>query len=545
MDDHSAEDLDATPVAIVPPAPEVNAGRMVRSSAVVAIGTAASRLTGLVRAAVIGAVFGLGALADAYALANNTPNIVYELILGGILSATLVPIFVEQAERDDPEGASAIVTVASVSLVVITALAVLAAPLIFRLYSWRLTPEEAATQAELAVPFMRMFLPQMLFYGITALATALLNARRRYFAPAFTPVLNNVVVCAALVTAAAVARESLNFDLVRDNTGLQLLIGLGTTAGIVAMTLPLLPAVKRAGWKLRWNPAWRHPAVREVIRLSGWTVGYVAANQVALAVLLALAYDQPGQVAAYTYAFVFFQLPHGLIAVSFMTTFVPELAEAANDGDFVAYRTRLSLGIRLMSALILPASVGYVLLSRPLVSMLLERGAFDAADTELTAAVLANFAVGLLGFSVYLFALRGFYAVRDTRTPFLLNLVANAIKVVLAVALVGRYGVRGLAFAYAAAYTVGAVISLIALGRRVGGVDARRLAGSLAKLALAAAVMGVAVWGVTRWVGGVSGREALLQVAVAVPVGVVVYVAALAGLRSEEIAGLRSRLLRR
>jgi putative peptidoglycan lipid II flippase len=523
---------------VVPPS--VTAGRMVRSSALVAVGTAASRLSGLVRAMVIGAVFGAGALADAYLLANNTPNIVYELVLGGVLSATLVPIFVEQAKRDDPDGASAIVTVSTVALAALSAVAVLAAPLIFRVYAWRLTPEEAAAQADVAVPFMRMFLPQMLFYGVMALATALLNARRRYFAPSFTPVLNNVVVCAALLTAAAVAGGSLGFDEVRDSVGLQVLIGLGTTAGIVAMTLPLIPLVYRSGWRLRWNLAWRHPAVREVVRLSGWTVGYVVANQVALSILLALAYDRPGQVAAYTYAFVFFQLPHGLIAVSFMTTFVPELAEAANERDYAAFRDRLSLGLRLMAALILPASVGYVLLSQPLVSVLLQRGAFDAGDAELTAAVLANFAVGLLGFSVYLFALRGFYALRDTRTPFVFNLAANALKIALALVLVGRYGVRGIAFAYAAAYTIGAVISLTGLGRRVGGVDGRRLVTSLARLAVAAAVMGVAVWAVTRLVDG-----DLLELVVAVPIGVVVYFAALVALRADEIAGLRSRLVRR
>ncbi|MGH9117538.1 MAG: murein biosynthesis integral membrane protein MurJ [Acidimicrobiales bacterium] len=539
------EDEIATAEPSVAVASDVTTGRLVQSSAVVAVGTAASRITGLVRVAVIGAVFGLGALADSYALANNTPNMVYELILGGVLSATLVPILVEQAGRDDPDGASAIVTVAAVVLVVISAIGVVAAPAIFQLYAWRLTPEEAAVQAELAVPFMRMFLPQMFFYGLTALATALLHARRRFFAPAFSPILNNVVVCAALLLAAAVAGETLTFALVRENVGLQLLIGLGTTAGIVAMTVPLVPAVRRAGWRLRWNLDWKHPAVIQVLRLSGWTVGYVAANQVGLAVLLALAYDQPGQVAAYTFAFVFFQLPHGLIAVSFMTTFVPEMADAAIRRDWPAYRDRLSLGIRLMATLILPASIGYVLLSRPLVSVLLQRGEFDAADARLTAGVLAGFAVGLLGFSVYLFALRGFYALRDTRTPFVLNLVANGLKVALAVALVGDHGAKGLALAYAVSYSVVAVVALVVLGRRVGGIHGRRLAASLARLTLAAAVMGVAVWVVTRTVGGPTGGEAVLQVTVAVVVGVAVYAAALLLLRADEIGGLRSRLRRR
>ena len=410
--------------------------------------------------------------ADAYALGNNTPYIVYELVLGGVLSATLVPIFVEQAARDDPDGASAIVTVATVVLIGVTVLGVVAAPLVFELYAWNLTASEADRQAELAVPFIRMFMPQMLFFGWTALATALLNAKRRFFAPAFVPVLNNLVVSIALLAAAAIAGQSLGFDVVRDNVAVQLMIGLGTTAGIVAMTLPLLPAVRRAGWRLRWLLRWRHPAVIQVVRLSGWTIGYVVANQVALAIVLALAYEGEGWVAAYTYAFVFFQLPHGLIAVSFMTTFVPEMAAAANDDDWASFRDRLSLGIRLMATLILPASVGYVLLSEPLVRLLLARSNFTTGNAELTAKVLAGFAVGLLGFSVYLFALRGFYALRDTRTPFILNVGENALQIAVAFALVGRLEVQGLALALAVAYSVSAVVALAVLGRRVGGVDA-------------------------------------------------------------------------
>jgi putative peptidoglycan lipid II flippase len=540
-----SDDLVEDDAGPIPGEAEVSTGRMVRSSAVVAAGTAASRVSGLVRVGVLAGVLGGGALADAYALSNNTPNIVYELVVGGVLSATLVPIFVEQADRDDPDGASAVVTVSTVALVVLTVLGVLAAPLIFRLYSWNLSPAEEARQAELAVPFIRMFLPQMLFYGWTALATALLNAKRRFFAPAFSPILNNLVVIAALLAAAAVSGEALDFEAVRDSVALQLIIGLGTTAGIAAMTLPLLPAVRRAGWRLRWLLDWRHSAVRQVLRLSGWTVGYVVANQVGLSIVLALAYQGEGWVAAYTYAFVFFQLPHGLIAVSFMTTFVPELAEAANGRDWAAYRRRFSLGVRLMAALILPASVGYVLLARPLVRLLLERANFTAANAELTSDVLAAFAVGLLGFSVYLFALRGFYAMRDTRTPFLLNLGENVLQIALAFALVGPLDVRGLALAFAASYSASAVAALVLLGRRVGGIDGRRLAASLAKLAVATAVMGVAVWGVTRAVRGSTGAAAVVEVVAAIVVGVAVYAGMLFVLRADETAGLRSRLLRR
>ncbi|CAN5158409.1 murein biosynthesis integral membrane protein MurJ [soil metagenome] len=520
-------------------------GQLVRSSAVVGIGTALSRVTGLVRVGALTYALGLGPLSDAYNLANNTPNIVYELILGGVLSATLVPVFVRHDDDDDPDATSAVVTVAVAALVALTVVAVIAAPLIIKAYTWRLSPDQAAAQEQVAVPLLRLFLPQMLFYGLTAIGTALLNARRRFVVPAFAPVLNNVAVSTVLIALPRVADRPLTLDSVRDDRVLLVLLGLGTTAGIAAMTVVLWPAVRAAGWRLRWNPAWRHPSVRAVGRLSGWTFGYVAANQVALFVILALANRGGGSLSAYAYAFVFFQLPHGLFSVSIMTTFVPDLAATASRADWGEFRARFSLGVRLMILVALPAAVGYGLLARPLVAALLNRGLFSGGDALLTADVLANFAVGLLGFSVYLFTLRAFYAMHDTRTPFFLNLAENAINVALGLALVGRYGVQGLAFAYSIAYTVAAVIALAALRRRVGGVEGRQMATSAAKLALGTAVMGAAVYGVTRAVGADSGTGAVTRVAAGVTVGAVVCGLAVFALRAEELAGLRDRTLRR
>ena len=178
---------------------------LARSSAVVGVGTALSRVTGLLRIGAITYALGTIAVADAYNLANTTPNIVYELILGGILSATLVPVFVERFEASDEDGISAVVTVAAVAMVALTVAAIVAAPAIFRIYTLRKSAEDARELASVGVPLARLFLPQILFYGFTALATALLNARRRFAAPAMAPVLNNVVVCVALVLFARAA----------------------------------------------------------------------------------------------------------------------------------------------------------------------------------------------------------------------------------------------------------------------------------------------------------------------------------------------------
>lgn len=516
-------------------------GSILRSSALVGVGTALSRLSGLARTAALTYALGGLVLADAYNLANTTPNIVYDLVLGGILSATLVPFFVDRFDDGDQDGVDAVVTVAVVALVALTVTAVAAAPWIFRLYTWAAGDDQAQLE-QVGVPLLRLFLPQVLFYGLTALATGLLNARRRFAAPAFAPVLNNAVLCGVLLMFAHLVGDSPTAEEVAGDRGLLWLLGAGTTAGIVAMTVVLWPALRRAGVRWRWHWQPRHPGVRRVASLSGWTLGYVVANQVAFAVVLALAARQSGGAAAYTYAFVFFQLPYGLFAVSLMTTLTPELAAAASGRDTEGFRARFSFGLRLMTLVVLPASVGMAVLARPLVSGLLGHGAFGGDAPQLTADVLANFAGGLLGFSVYLFALRGFYALGDTRTPFLLNLAQNALNIVFAVALVGRFGVQGLAFAFSLAYAVAAVMALAALRARVGRLGGRAVVDSSVRIAVAAAVMGAAVLVVSRVVGSPAGLGALVRMGAGVLVGIIAFAAAAVAVGVEEVDAIRSRL---
>ncbi len=517
--------------------------RLVRSSAVVGIGTGLSRVSGLVRVGALTFALGATALSDAYNLANTTPNIIYELLLGGVLSASLVPIFVENDQLGDEDATNAVLTVAVIALGVLTVVAVLAAPLIVDVYTLRLSPAEAAAQAEVAVPLLRLLLPQILFYGLMTLGTALLNARRSFFAPAYAPVLNNVVVIGVLLSFAAVAGSDTTLGDVADDQGLLLVLGLGTTAGIVAMTVALWPAVRHAGIRIRFNPAWRHPAIRTVARLSGWTIGYAVANQVALFVVLALANGEgAGAVSAYTYAFIFFQLPHGLFAVSIMTAFMPDLAAFATQGDLPGFRDRFGLGLRLLTLVVLPAAIGYIVLARPLVAMLLERGAFGGGSSALTAEVLVAFSLGLLGFSLYLLALRGFYAFKDTRTPFLLNLAENGVNIVAALALVGALGVQGLALAYALAYTLAAVLAMVALARRVGGLGGLRTLTGVGRMVVAAAIMAVVVWTVTRAVGSDEGVGAVVRTFTGVTVGIVAYALALIGLRVPDALDLLDRL---
>ena len=525
------------------PSESADDATLVRSSAAVGIGTALSRVTGLARTAALAYVLGRGILADSYNLANTTPNIVYDLILGGVLSATLVPVFVERFERDDREGVDAVLSLTVAVLTALTVVSILAAPLIFRAYTWT-SGNDAAALERAGVPLLRLFLIQVLFYGLTALGTALLNARRRFAAPAFAPILNNVLVCVALLWFSQRAGERPTVDQVMDDAVLLWLLGAGTTLGIVAMTVALWPSLRRAavGWRWRFEP--RNVAVRKVASLSGWTLAYVIANQIALVIVLALA-ARDLHASEYTYAFIFFQLPYGLFAVSLMTTYTPELSAAAARGEMGVFRDRLSTGIRLMTLVVLPSAVGMGLLARPLVVTLLGHGSFGGDAPVLTADVLTNFAIGLLGFSVYLFTLRAFYAMHDTRTPFFLTLFENAVNVVLAFALFDRYGVQGLAFSYSVAYLAAAVVALVALRRRIGLLGGRRLATSTLKVGVASAAMGVVVWAASHAVGSPTGAGATARLAAGVVTGAAAYAAIVVVLRVEEAREVVARFARR
>lgn len=513
---------------------------LLRSNLTVAAGTALSRVTGLLRIMVFGWIIGQTALSDAYLIANETPNIVYDLLLGGLLSATLVPLFSSFIETDDDEATNVVITIAATLMVALTLVAVVAAPLIFRIYTLNTAPDvDPELLRRVGTLLARVFLIQILFYGLTGLANAFLNSRRRFFAAAWSPVASNIVIIATLLTLRNSTWEL--GDVITDSR-LKWTLGLGATGGIAAMAVIVVAAAGRTGFRFRPSWQWKHPVVRKLMALSAWTFGFVVANQVALVFIRNLASPGSSEATAYITAFTFFVLPHGLLAVSISTTFQPEMARAVARKDKSAFIHQASLGVRLISLLTLPAGFGIFVLRRPIVGALLEYKNFDAVAAANTADALAGFALGLVGFSVYMFVLRGFYAHHDTRTPFIVNVGENALNIVLAFVLVGRYGVLGLGLAFAIAYLVSAVWALRVLSYKVRGFSLRPIAASFARMLLAAVLMAEAVWLVTHNVTPDSGWRALAQLIVGGVVGVVVYGCALLALRAPELAAVRRRL---
>jgi putative peptidoglycan lipid II flippase len=507
------------------------------------VGVGLSRITGLVRTAVLAAVIGTTALADGYNLANSTPNVIYDLMLGGVLAATLIPVIVERMEADDQRSIDAIATWVITALVGVTALGVILSPLIIRAYTiFKDDPAAADQQIRIAVPLLIMFMPQVLLYGLDTLFTALLNAKRRFAAPAFAPVLNNVVVICMLLAFHQLQGDDLTIDSVLNDRTALFLLGLGTTAGIVALVVVLLPAMKAAHIRIRPNFDRHNEAVRSVVKLSGWMVGYVVANQVSLWLMKALVNGTgEGRASGFEYAWQFFQLPYGLVAVAVMTAFMPELSSLASRGDRGGYRTRLGQGYRLAMLVIIPVTVAYVCLASPAIRLFLSQllgtvidSAFGPDSIAITSSMLTWLALALPFFVTFLFMMRGFYARRDTRTPFIISLWQNAVQIVLSLALAAVMGFQGALLGFVLAYVFGALMAMGRLARQAGGMGAS-VGRAIGRYLVAAAFMAPMTWGIAQVIGSGALWHTFLQVAVAGLAGGGVYVTVLWLLGSDDL----------
>jgi putative peptidoglycan lipid II flippase len=363
-------------------------------------------------------------------------------------------------------------------------------------------------------------------YGLIAVFTALLNARGKFAAPMFVPIANNLVVIGVLLWFHALVPHPSLATVDANHHGL-VLLGIGTTLGVVVQALMLLPSLLRADLHLRflWQPA--NQAMRTITRLAGWTFGWVVANQVALVVVLALADGAkiPGAVSSYTYAYTFFLLPYGVVAVSVMTAVTPSLSARWATDDLPGFRHRMAFGLRGILAIIIPSAIGMLILAHPLIDLVLAHGAETSADADSTGAALAMFALGLPGFCTFLYMVRVFQSMQDTRTAFRLYLVENGLNVVVALALVGHLGVRGLALSLSIAYSAAALLALAVVRIRVGGLGGPDLTTPLKRVLAASGVMAVATVLAVSVSGATSGFALLARVVLAVVVGGVAYVA--------------------
>ncbi|MGW1956069.1 murein biosynthesis integral membrane protein MurJ [Streptomyces sp. NPDC001920] len=521
-----------------------------RGSAVMAAGSVVGRATGFARSAVVAAAIGtIGPVADGYAVGNALPTIVYMLLLGGALNAVFVPELVRAAKEHDDGGAAytdRLVTVCVVALLAITATAVWAAPAIVDAYT-----DYSGEQAAMTTAFARYCLPQIFFLGLFTLLGQVLNARGRFGAMMWAPVLNNVVVMTVfgLYLALAVGGGDGEDLLTPTETAV---LGWGTTAGIAVQALALVPALRAA--RFRWRPRfdWRGSGLTRPLRAAGWLVLLVLANQAAYWVTTRLATTAgldggPGY-GAYNNAYVLWVVPHGVITVSVVTALMPRMSAAAADGDTAAVRRDVSHALRVSASAVVPAACALFALAHPVMALVFGYGRTSADDTAAMAGILMAFAPGLVALSGQYVLSRAFYALSDTRTPFLLNLVIVALNaggsLAAAHLLPARWAVTGMAAAYALALCAGWAVTGRVLSRRLGVVRPLRSSalGAHARLVLAA-VPATALGHLAA--RGAAPAGALAACAAGAAVVVLVFALLARPLRLTELAALLSGVRRR
>ncbi|GAA2590010.1 murein biosynthesis integral membrane protein MurJ [Winogradskya consettensis] len=458
-----------------------------------AVATLASRAAGFVRLVVLASALGLGSrLLDGYNVANTLPNAVYELVVGGAMASVVVPLLARAALSEPDHGviyAQRLLSLMVYGLGAVTVVAMFSAPWLVEAY----TPGFSADQRDLAVVLSRFFLPQILFYGVSATAGAVLNIRGRFAAPMWAPLVNSLIVIAVGLTYLLIGGATGTGSL---TTAHLLLLGIGTTAGVFAQMALVVGALARSGFTLRPRLDPRGIGIRRIARLGGWVLVSVIAAQILVAVATrAASVSGPGGISTYQNALAVFQMPFAVIALSVMTAVLPRLSRNAARRDLHLITEDLSRAVRLAVVALAPVAAAMLVLGPQIATLMYAHGRSSAPAIALLGAVVAAFGVALVPFTGYMILQRGFYALQDTRTPALITAAVSAVGVagcLTATWLLPRADiVIAIPLAYAAAYTVGLLAAAITLRRRLGRIDGHRLLRTHARVAIAAGTAGL------------------------------------------------------
>ncbi|MDX2917660.1 murein biosynthesis integral membrane protein MurJ, partial [Streptomyces sp. NE06-03C] len=513
------------------PAPGKGGGKvsgLLKSSAVMAAGTLVSRLTGFVRSLVITAALGAAMLGDSFTIAYTLPTMIYILTVGGGLNSVFVPQLV-RAMKDDEDGGEAfanrLLTLVMVALGLIVVVAVLVAPVLIQLMSSTIADDVAANSV--AVTFARYCLPTIFFMGVHVVMGQVLNARGKFGAMMWTPVLNNIVMIITfglfIWVYGTSAESQMGVDTIPPE-GVRLL-GIGTLLGLVVQSLAMIPYLRETGFRFRPRFDWKGHGLGKTVKLAKWTVLFVLANQAGVLVVTQLA-TAAGKLSgrdgtgflAYSNAQLIWGMPQAIITVSVMAALLPRISRAAHDNDPGAVRDDISQGLRNSAVAIVPVAFTFLALGLPMCTLLYASSGAEAARSM--GFILMAFALGLIPYSVQYVVLRGFYAYEDTRTPFYNTVIVAAVNAAASalcyVVLPARWAVVGMAFSYGLAYAVGVGVAWRRLRNRLGGdLDGAHIVRTYARLCMAAvpaALVGGAVgFGILELVGtGALGSLAAL-----------------------------------
>ncbi|WP_033285744.1 murein biosynthesis integral membrane protein MurJ [Streptomyces sp. NRRL F-525] len=549
--------MQLTPTAPAPAAAPKKSGKatgLLKSSAVMAAGTMVSRLTGFVRSALIVSALGVGMLGDTFQVAYQLPTMIYILTVGGGLNSVFVPQLVRAMKEDEDGGeafANRLLTLVMVALGALTAVAVFAAPLLIRLLSDSVASDPAAN--EVGVTFVRYFLPSIFFMGVHVVMGQILNARGKFGAMMWTPVLNNIVIIVTLGMFIWVYGTSANSGMKVTNIPPegQRLLGIGVLLGLVVQSLAMIPYLRETGFRLRLRFDWRGHGLGKAATLAKWTVLFVLANQAGAIVVsqLSTAAGKASPVdgtgfAAYANAQLIWGLPQAIITVSLMAALLPRISRSAAEDDGGAVRDDISQGLRTTAVAIVPIAFGLLALGIPMCTLIFGSSGTNSATNM--GFMLMAFALGLIPYSVQYVVLRAFYAYEDTRTPFYNTVIVAAVNAgasaVCYYVLPARWAVVGMAASYGLAYATGVGVAWNRLRKRLNGdLDGARVMRTYARLSIAsvpaALLSGAACYGIGHTLGqGVVGSFAALVVGGAVLLGIF-YVAA-RRMRIEELNSL-------
>ncbi len=462
--------------------PAISQRRLVGAAGIVAVGNVLSRLLGLVREQVIAAAFGATGLTDAYVVARTVPNILYDLLIGSVISAAFVPVLVQV--KDDPrrlwQAVSALFSLAALAFAAVTVLlAVFAEPLVSLI-----APGFVGDRLPLGAELMRIALISVVFQGLAGILTSVLYALNRFTLPAFAVAAYNTGVIAGVVILAPI---------------------LGIYALAIGLMLGAIGqfALQGAGLGQLWRSYRPHvdfhdPAVRRILALSGPVAAGMVVSVAGYLIDINLGSKLPeGSLAAKQFATTLVQFPLGMVGMAASVAVLPTLSRFGTGAEqsLSGYRETLLFGIKLILLLMLPAFVGLVVLAEPTVAVLFERGKFQGADTQLVARIFLAFAPQLPFTAVDLLLINAFYARQDVRTPVLVGVVGTLLYLAVALTLTQPLGVVGLAVADATKNTAHALILLAILRFRLPELRlAAGLGTFLARVVLAAGVMGAGLY---------------------------------------------------
>ncbi len=481
---------------------------LMAASRTMAVANLASRITGFLRSSALVAAIGIHGVGNAYSVANNFPNMVYELLLGGVLSSVLIPLLIGAQEQDEDDGVAytqRLLSIATAALAVITLLAVACAPLLAAGFV------DDPDQQALTTVFATLLLPEIFFYGIGAMFMSVLNIRHSYAPGAWSPVLNNVIMIVTVGTFFALPGPN-SFNPSTITTAQVLVLGIGTTLGIAAQALVLIPPLRRAGFRWKWRFR-AHPnevgRMREVGNLAFWVLGYVVASQIGVTVIARVGVANDA-FTVFSYADLLLQMPYGILVVSLLTALMPRLSRAAARRQTDDVIADLGLGARLSAVALLPVTVGLVVLGPALGVVLFGYGQTSVDGARLIGLALAVSAFGLYPFALVMLQLRVFYAMRDGRTPTLINVCMVGTKVVLVLVSSSMFDTpahvaEALTVSTSASYVVGAVVGHIALSRRLGRLHFGSVLTVVARIGIASLIGGAAALGVVVALGRALG----------------------------------------